>query len=94
MDSRHSSRDTNICLWEDVVVQKGPGFRCALNSGNNLTGDFKVNTSMNLEGIDNISGCHGLPVGDGVTDDIVGFLVDQTGESILRSKCPPLLIQC
>ena len=32
MDSRHSSRDTNICLWEDVVVQKGPEFRCALNS--------------------------------------------------------------
>ena len=49
---------------------------------------------MNLESIDNISGCHGLPVGDGVTDDIVGFLVDQTGESILRSKYPPLLIQC
>jgi len=60
-----------------------------------LTSESVQGTSLPLEGIDNVHGCDGLPlgvfgVGDGVPDDVLkedleystGLLVDESGDTL------------
>ena len=62
---------------------------------NSLTAESVQGTSLTLEGVDNVHGCHGLPlgvlgVGDGITDDVLeehlqdttGLLVDKSGDTL------------
>ena len=85
--------DTNICLSDDVVGQKGTEFHCALE-GVNTPNLSPENCSGYFERIWRAQGGavrpSRPPLDDGVTNDIVGFFLDQTAESILQSKYPPL----
>ena len=60
-----------------------------------LTAESVQGTTLTLQGVDNVHGCHGLPlgvlgVGDGITDDVLeehlqdtaGLLVDETGDAL------------
>ena len=62
---------------------------------NSLTAESVQGTSLTLEGVDNVHGCHGLPlsvlgVGDGITDDVLeehlqdtaGLLVDKSRDTL------------
>ena len=50
--------------------------RLFLDGGKCLTAESVQSTALTLQGVDNVHGCHGLPlgvlgVGDGITDDIL-----------------------
>ena len=60
-----------------------------------LTAESVQGTALTLQGVDNVHGCHGLPlgvlgVGDGITDDVLeehlqdttGLLVDKSGDTL------------
>lgn len=64
-------------------------------SDENLTAESVEGPALSLQGIDNVHGCHGLPlgmlgVGDGITDDVLqehlqdttGLLVDEARDSL------------
>ena len=80
-------------LGSCVGSEKSPSF-VGLGE-NSLTAESVQGTSLTLEGVDNVHGCHGLPlgvlgVGDGITDDILkehlqdttGLLVDKSGDTL------------
>ena len=73
---------------------KEPLLFCQVRTGS-LTSESVQGTSLPLQGVDDVHGGHGLPlgvlgVGDGITDHILqedlehtaGLLVDQTGDTL------------
>ena len=61
-------------LGSCVGSEKSPSFGGL--GENSLTAESVQGTSLTLEGVDNVHGCHGLPlsvlgVGDGVSDDVL-----------------------
>ena len=84
-----------ISLLEGVVVLLRTELLCLLGGVECLTSESVKCTSLALEGIDDVHGSHGLPlgmlgVGDSITDHVLqenfentaGLLVDEAGDSL------------
>ena len=85
----------NFSLY--VVVPKGTVLSCreCNKADDSLTAESVEGSSLAFQGIDDVHGCDGLPlgvlgVGDGITDDVLkenlqdtsGLLVDQAGDTL------------
>ena len=83
----------DLLFWEDLVAIKMARFVVAVGSQEHfLTSESVQSTSLSLEGIDDIHGGDGLPlgvlgVGDGIPDDILKEnLQDSSGLFIDESR--------
>ena len=93
--NQERSAFTNILRNEFVVLKRTFVFLVGKAFESSLTSESVEGTALSLEGIDDIHGGDGLPlgvfgVGDGITDDVFqenledtsGFFVDQAGDTL------------